>query len=423
MARTRRATTTLVMTSEDIRKATEDIRKAIADGVNAVLAEQAAANARNSGTSMPTGESVAATHRRCTYKDFMSCQPTFYKGTEGVTELAHWFERIETVFQRSGCTDDTKVTFATGTLMQDALSWWNATVQTMGTTVAYQLTWAEFKAKILKKYSPRSELRKLEDEFHQLKVKGVDLKTYNRRFQELMVLCPTVVPDLEKTLEKYIEGLPRSIEGDVTSSNPTSLEAAIEHAQKLLDREVKCSNELKRKLDDKRTTHSNSNPNSNNNPNNKNSNPYHHNRNNHHNRQNQKQEAVKVYTTTDSKEYQGPKPQCNRCKLHHNGPCTTKCMRCQKIGHQAKDCRSPATGSNLQPIAPACYTCGEIGHFRNRCPKGNGQQNVARGRAYVIKEEDAPSNPDNVTCTFLINQHSVRILFDSGADRSFVSIY
>ena len=70
----------------------------------------------------------------------------------------------------------------------------------MGTTAAYQLTWAEFKAKILKKYSPRSELRKLEDEFHQLKVTGVDLKTYNRRFQELMVLCPTVVPDLEKTL-------------------------------------------------------------------------------------------------------------------------------------------------------------------------------------------------------------------------------
>lgn len=128
-----------------------------------------------------------------------------------------------------------------------------------------------------------------------------------------MVLCPTVVPDLENTLEKYIEGLPWSIEGDVTSSNPTSLEAAIELAQKLLDREVKCSNELKRKLDDQRTTHSNSNPNSspksNSNPNNKNSNPYHHNRNNRHNRKNQKQEAVKAYTATDSKEYQGLKPQ------------------------------------------------------------------------------------------------------------------
>jgi hypothetical protein len=96
-------------------------------------------------------------------------------------------------------------------------------------------------------------------------------------------------------------------------------------------------------------------------------------------------------------------------------------MKCQKIGHQTKDCRSLTIGSNLQPIAPACYTCGEIGHFRNRCPKGNGQQNVAQGRAYMIKEEDAPSNPDVVTGTFLINHHSARILFDSRADRSFVS--
>lgn len=180
MARTRRATATPETATATPVMTPEDIRKAIADGVNAVLAEQAAANARNSGTSMPTGESVATTHRRCTYKDFMSFQPTFYKRTEGVTELAHWFERIETVFQKSSYNDDMKVTFATGTLMQDALSWWNATVHTMGTTTTYQLTWVEFKAKILKKYSPRSELRKLEDEFHQLKVKGVDLKTYNR---------------------------------------------------------------------------------------------------------------------------------------------------------------------------------------------------------------------------------------------------
>ena len=188
----------------------------------------------------------------------MGCQPTFYKGTEGVTELAQWFERTETVFQRSGCTEDCKVTFATGTLLQDALSWWNSITQTMGMTEAFQLTWAEFKAKILRKYYPHAELRKLEDEFHELIVKGIDLRTYNRRFQELSALCPTIVPDFERTLEKYVEGLPRSIEGDVTSSNPQTLEVAMTLAQKLLDREVKCNKELKRKLDDKRTTHTNS---------------------------------------------------------------------------------------------------------------------------------------------------------------------
>ena len=66
MARTRRATATPETATTTPVMTSEDIRKAIADGVNAVLAEQATANARNSGTSMPTIESVVATHRRCT---------------------------------------------------------------------------------------------------------------------------------------------------------------------------------------------------------------------------------------------------------------------------------------------------------------------------------------------------------------------
>lgn len=109
----------------------------------------------------------------------------------------------------------------------------------MGTEEAYQITWAELKQKMLRKYCPRTKVKKLEYEFHYLVVKGNDLKTYNRMFQELVVLCPTAVPDLEKTLEKYIEGLPQSIEGNVTTSKPPTLEEAITIAQKLLDRETK----------------------------------------------------------------------------------------------------------------------------------------------------------------------------------------
>ena len=134
---------------------------------------------------MPPGGSGTSVPRKCTYKDFVVCQPTYFKGTEGVTELAHWFERSETVFHRSGCTEDCKVTFATGTLLQDALAWWKATTQTMGMTEAHQLTWIEFKKLMLKKYCPRTEMRRIEEEFRLLVVKGVDTKTYNSRFLEL----------------------------------------------------------------------------------------------------------------------------------------------------------------------------------------------------------------------------------------------
>ncbi|GJT86808.1 hypothetical protein Tco_1068525 [Tanacetum coccineum] len=54
----------------------------------------------------------------------------------------------------------------------------------------------------------------MEDEFYHLTVKGNDLKTYVRRFQELATLCPTMVPDSEKMMEVFIGGLPRSIEGN-----------------------------------------------------------------------------------------------------------------------------------------------------------------------------------------------------------------
>ncbi|GJW49767.1 hypothetical protein Tco_0091118 [Tanacetum coccineum] len=64
----------------------------------------------------------------------------------------------------------------------------------------------------------------MEDEFYNLVVKGNDLKTYIRRFQELVVLCPNMA---EKLMEVFISGLPRSIEGNVTALKPQTLEEAI----------------------------------------------------------------------------------------------------------------------------------------------------------------------------------------------------
>nr|GFB27171.1 reverse transcriptase domain-containing protein [Tanacetum cinerariifolium] len=54
-----------------------------------------------------------------------------------------------------------------------------------------------------------------------------DLKTYVRRFQELVILCPNMVPNNEKLMEVFIGGLPRSIEENVTASKPQTLEEAI----------------------------------------------------------------------------------------------------------------------------------------------------------------------------------------------------
>nr|GEU82987.1 putative reverse transcriptase domain-containing protein [Tanacetum cinerariifolium] len=128
---------------------------------------------------------------------------------------------------KDNCAEEKKVTFTTGTLIDDALSWWNAYAQPTRIEQANKTTWTKFKRLLTHKYCPQNEVKKMEDKFYNLIVKGNDLKTYVRKFQELAVLCPNIVENTEKLMEVFIKGLTQSIEGSVTTSKPQSLEEAI----------------------------------------------------------------------------------------------------------------------------------------------------------------------------------------------------
>ncbi|GKE58150.1 reverse transcriptase domain-containing protein, partial [Tanacetum coccineum] len=148
-----------------------------------------------------TGPRETPVARKCTYKEFMSCQPFYFNGTKGAVGLIHWFERTESVFSRSNCTEDYKVKFATGTLNEDALSWWNSYAKPIGIEQADKIAWTELKRLLTNKYCSRTEVKKIEDEFYNLVVKVNDLKTYARRVKELAILCPNMVPNTEKLME------------------------------------------------------------------------------------------------------------------------------------------------------------------------------------------------------------------------------
>ncbi|GJZ70644.1 reverse transcriptase domain-containing protein [Tanacetum coccineum] len=174
----------------------------------------------------------------------------------------------------------------------------------------------------------------MEDEFYGMTVNGSDLKTYFRRFQELAVLCPNMVPNTEKLMEAFIGGLPQSIEGNVTASKPQTMEEATNRAHRLMDQTIKCNsvqetNDHKQKFDDKRNT-----TNNNNYPDNRNNNSRN---NDHHQQQNGSQETFKA---NGNHGYNGPHPLCRKCTLHHTGPCIVKCQNCHKVGHQTRNCRS-----------------------------------------------------------------------------------
>ncbi|GKB62656.1 putative reverse transcriptase domain-containing protein, partial [Tanacetum coccineum] len=89
------------------------IGKLVADNVSVALEAQAANMANTDNTNRNIEERESPISRKCSYKEFMSCQPFNFKGTEGAVGLIHWFERTELVFSRSNCTEDCKVKFAT----------------------------------------------------------------------------------------------------------------------------------------------------------------------------------------------------------------------------------------------------------------------------------------------------------------------
>nr|GEZ11513.1 reverse transcriptase domain-containing protein [Tanacetum cinerariifolium] len=130
------------------------IRQLVANSITTALETQATnmANADNTNRNPKPREALVA--RKCSYKEFMSCKPFNFKGSEGAVGLIRWFEHTKLVFSRSNCTKYCKVKFAT---------------------------------------------------------------------------------DSEKMMEAFIEGLPRSIEGNVTASKPQTLEEAINIAQRLMD--------------------------------------------------------------------------------------------------------------------------------------------------------------------------------------------
>ncbi|GJY94574.1 hypothetical protein Tco_0510935, partial [Tanacetum coccineum] len=111
------------LTSEAPAMTQVAIKKLVADSVFAALEAQAANMANTDNTTRPREAHVA---RKFSYKEFMSCQPINFKGSKGAVGLICWFKRTKLVFSCSNCIKDYKVKFATGTLTEEALSWWNS---------------------------------------------------------------------------------------------------------------------------------------------------------------------------------------------------------------------------------------------------------------------------------------------------------
>nr|GFB62025.1 hypothetical protein [Tanacetum cinerariifolium] len=140
------------------------------------------------------------------------------------------------------------------------------------------------------------------------------------------------------------------------------------------------------------------------------------------------------------RQYAGQHPRCAKCNFHHSGNCPV-CGQCKQVGHFTRYCTSRVV--NERP-RPTCYECGDPNHFRRNClrinqatttrgnrpnpvlaiegnPKPGNNRNRPQGRAFTLGVAEAPQDPNVITGTFSLNDHFAIILFDSGADYSFIS--
>ncbi|GJR98192.1 putative reverse transcriptase domain-containing protein [Tanacetum coccineum] len=209
--------------------------------VAAAWAERDAYRSRNADDSHDSGTGgrrQVSNVRKCTYIDFLKSQPMNFKGTERVVGLTQWLEKMESVFYISNCTIACQVKFVACTLQGNALTWWNSYVRAVRYDIAYAMPWKTLKKMMTDKYCPRSEIKKLETEMWNLKVKGTDVMSYNQHFQELALMCDRMFPKESDVVEKYVGGLPDMIHGSVKASKPKTMQEAIEFAIELMDKKI-----------------------------------------------------------------------------------------------------------------------------------------------------------------------------------------
>ncbi|GJW09720.1 putative reverse transcriptase domain-containing protein [Tanacetum coccineum] len=343
-------------------------------------------------------------NNRCTFKAFQSCNLKEYDGKGGAIVLTRWIKKMENVIDN---------------------------IQARGREAAMAMTWNELKALLVEEFCPSNEMEKLENEFWNHKMVGANHAAYTDRFHELAKLVPHLVTPESSRIKRYIVGLAPEIRGMLRVTQPTTIQNAIPRARILTDEAVSCGTLTKG--NDKRKVVEESSKSGGSWKDNKNA----------------KVGIGFVATAPPRNEFANLNPKYSRCNTHHpaNGPYNV-CFNCQNPGHFARNCRAP-----IRQVAPVnvvrmgnnprvCYECGSPDHFRNTCPQMNrapgqaGNQlalkanrynrsngNQVRGRAFNVNVNamEAVQDPNIVTGTFSLNDHFVTILFDFGADFSFIS--
>ncbi|KAI3732746.1 hypothetical protein L1987_63954 [Smallanthus sonchifolius] len=235
---------------------------------------------------------------------------------------------------------------------------------------------------------PDNLLKKLEAEFWDLAQDSGENLAYTTRFHELSLLVPHMVTPLSRCIEKYIGGLPRQIQDTVLGRNPATLEDAIRLSATLTDNHVKAGTLTKKGT---------------------------------------KKVSDAITPPTHNKEATTEPSRNNRKRKTRNYAVVTPAIHLMFVGPKLLRAKSiyqtKPTPKWLIKVYPLLQMGEHVMSVATRTISViNARQGGARGHAFNINANEVQANNDMVNGTFLVNSQYASILFDTGADKSFVSL-
>ncbi|KAF5802176.1 putative nucleotidyltransferase, Ribonuclease H [Helianthus annuus] len=313
-----------------------------------------------------------------------------------------WLDEIETVVDISACAERDMVKFASQSFKGEALAWWGALIQASGKAALYSMSWEQFVALIKENYCPQHEVERIESEFLSLVMKNLDCQAYLTSFNTLSRLVPYLVTPEPKRIARFIGGLAPEIKASVKASRPVTFRSVTDLSLSLTQdaarqRALRSAESDKRKREDDNSRRLSK-------------------------KQRGNRDGKKGSEARRSEQQSGDRPKCKICRKHHFGRCRFEqksqpkmCGICKSSEHRTLECKKLKDAT--------CYSCNEKGHIKISCPKNakkteDGKKTNAR--VFQMNVQEATQNDNVITGMFLINDVFARVLFDSGADKSFV---
>ncbi|XP_071714285.1 uncharacterized protein [Rutidosis leptorrhynchoides] len=369
----------------------------------------------------PMFQQVVKEKKKCTFKQFMDCKPSEYSGHRDPIVTMNWLREVERALKACQCEPELRVTYASRLLKNRAMVWWDTITAPLTEEQLNQVTWEQFSTKVQEQYCTAFDINRLKQEFMQMTM--TEEMTVDEAFEQFMDKLRFVhqwIPDEQSRVQRFVEILRpeyRTIARLATTLSQAHMLAKVTESDIKSAKSVKTESVSQVKPAASQSS-----------------------------QQSKKSSRFKPkgQSSQGGSMSSSQKTWCRMCKSSHSGQCTTltkRCLRCGTVGHEPQDC---SFKNNV------CWNCQKEGHRSAECPvvrksysgvgSGSGVRAVSAGgssasfvgqkrknppqpeaRAFQMSVDAATATDDAITGMFLVNSVPARVLFDCGANCSFVS--